>query len=441
MKIAVCGAGYTGLAAGMRLAQAGHEVTILERSGDIGGLAGDFTIHGCPVEKAYHFLYPTDEHIKTFLAELGMADRLVWCESSQCCYYQGRIYPFNNELDLLKLGIMPFLDRIRMGATVFLLQHTKRGWKKLSRITAYDWLKRWAGPTVLDRFWAPLLRGKFNRHYQDISMQWLWGRLKQRMDAKRPGEKREKLGQIKGGFRELTTAMARAVERAGGVIRTNAGVTAIRGDGGRAVLDVNGKTERYDGALFTGPSPVFADVVAGHPGIDAAYLAGLRSIDYLGAIVHLFTSDQEITPYYWHNICETEWPFLVLINLTAMRDRADFAGKYVYYLAAYVPHEHEYFTIERAALFESWYGALAKMWPKFDRSQVREEHLFKMKYAQHVVGCGYDRKIPPFKSPIPGVYLANFSQIYPIDRGTNLAIRDGERVARQMMRELVPASR
>jgi hypothetical protein len=43
-----------------------------------------------------------------------------------------------------------------------------------------------------------------------------------------------------------------------------------------------------------------------------------------------------------------------------------------------------------------------------------------------------EEKLVPFETPIEGVYLANFSQIYPDDRGTNFAVRDGSRVAAEI---------
>jgi len=45
------------------------------------------------------------------------------------------------------------------------------------------------------------------------------------------------------------------------------------------------------------------------------------------------------------------------------------------------------------------------------------------------VDTGYEEKIPDYKTPLPGVYLANFSQIFPEDRGTNFAVREGEKIA------------
>ena len=59
------------------------------------------------------------------------------------------------------------------------------------------------------------------------------------------------------------------------------------------------------------------------------------------------------------------------------------------------------------------------MFPDFDRDSVLEKKVFRFKDAQHIVDLGYEDKIPEYQTPCPEVYLCNFSQIYPMDRGTN----------------------
>jgi hypothetical protein len=53
-----------------------------------------------------------------------------------------------------------------------------------------------------------------------------------------------------------------------------------------------------------------------------------------------------------------------------------------------------------------------------------------------LVETGYHKLIPPHQTPIDGVYLATMAQVYPEDRGTNYAIRDGRKVAVALARWL-----
>ena len=45
----------------------------------------------------------------------------------------------------------------------------------------------------------------------------------------------------------------------------------------------------------------------------------------------------------------------------------------------------------------------------------------------------YREKIPPMKTPRRGLVLANTTQIFPEDRGTNYAVREGDEAARALL--------
>jgi hypothetical protein len=45
----------------------------------------------------------------------------------------------------------------------------------------------------------------------------------------------------------------------------------------------------------------------------------------------------------------------------------------------------------------------------------------------------HSRNIPDLKTPLPGLYFASMSQVYPWDRGTNFAVQVGRQAARRML--------
>jgi hypothetical protein len=49
---------------------------------------------------------------------------------------------------------------------------------------------------------------------------------------------------------------------------------------------------------------------------------------------------------------------------------------------------------------------------------------------------GYGETIASPRTPVPGLYLANFSQIYPEDRGTNYAVREGNAIAALVLKDV-----
>ena len=62
-----------------------------------------------------------------------------------------------------------------------------------------------------------------------------------------------------------------------------------------------------------------------------------------------------------------------------------------------------------------------------------ERWLFREPAAQPIVTVGYRERIPPLATGVAGLLLANTTQIYPEDRGTNYTVRLGEQAAAAML--------
>ena len=60
MKIAIIGAGATGLTAGWKLSEKGHSVTVYEKSDKLGGLAAAIPIGDDLLEVYYHHIFTND---------------------------------------------------------------------------------------------------------------------------------------------------------------------------------------------------------------------------------------------------------------------------------------------------------------------------------------------------------------------------------------------
>ncbi|MFN2121592.1 MAG: oxidoreductase, partial [Anaerolineales bacterium] len=80
--------------------------------------------------------------------------------------------------------------------------------------------------------------------------------------------------------------------------------------------------------------------------------------------------------------------------------------------------------------------AFRKFNPGFTREWIKKFWVFRTNYAQPVPLIGHSRNIPSIQTPLPGLYFASMSQVYPWDRGTNFAVDIGRRAAR-----LIQASR
>jgi protoporphyrinogen oxidase len=425
--VAVIGGGFTGLVAAYRLARTGVNVTLFERGPSLGGLAGDFELQGTHIEKTYHHIFRTDRDILDLVDELGLASKLIWCNSSLGIFRDGKIYPFMSPLDVLRFKPCNFFNRLRLGAVVFYLQKRKN-WRGLASQSAFNWMRRACGEQAMRVIWEPLLRGKFDRYFDSVSMAWLWARIHIRANSRVSAEA-EKLGYFRGGFAIITQKLEIELLKIGVKILKNSSVEELAESGKRIKLKIGGQWREFDRCIFTGPSPVLAQLLPAARADLETYRQKLKSIDYLGAVCLVFASEQDIGNFYWLNINEPGAPFLVFINHTKMVDRGLYQDKFVYYIGLYQSHNSPLFNLADEKIISLWLDYLKKIHPQFDARQIIEKHLFKLKHAQHIVDTSYEAKIPDYRTPLPGLFLANFSQIYPEDRGTNYAVREGNKIA------------
>ncbi len=389
MKIAIIGAGLTGLVAGYRLSQKGHSVTIFEKNNDIGGLMGGFKIKKTSLEKAYHHIFSTDKYIIDLAKELGIFDKLSWHEEKTAIYSKGKIYPFMGVIDLLKFKPLDLFSKIRLGIVKIWLQYDNN-WQKYENELAYLWMKKWCGEKAYKVIWEPLLRGKFHNKYKEVSMAWLWARIHTRGNS-------SKLGYFEGGFRIIADILAKKIKESGGKIKLNTEFNLPK-----SLFD----KRDFEKILYTGPS---------------------KEVEYLGAINVVFTSKQSLSPYYWHNINDNKSPFLAFIQHTNLIDKKEYNNKNVYYLGTYIPHSHKYFKATDKEIYKDFFDYLKTIFPKFSEKEIEEKWIFKFKNAQHIVKKNYKPQTYNFQK---NIFISNFAQIYPEDRGTNFAVREGEKVAK-----------
>ncbi len=431
-SLLIVGGGITGLTAALRLsADRNFSVTLVESSDHLGGLAAGFPLCGTSLERTYHHLFLTDTAILDLVTELGLKEKLIWCDSSMGIFRNGKIHPFRTPQDLLRFPPCSLAGRLRTGLAALYLKYQKN-WRGLTRQTAHAWMTRACGTSAMESIWTPLLKGKFDRHFDRVSMAWLWARIHIRANS-RSGGGGEKLGYFRGGFNVVTAAVEKQLRENGVAIRTGAVVEQFSAT--ERTVVVNGQSVPFDFCVFTGPSPAFARLLPAQESLKP-YAVKLQSIDYLGAVCLVFTSDQSLGDIYWVNVNEPGAPFLVFIQHTNLVDKSCYGGKHVYYVGAYLPPDGERYTLSDEALTKLWFGYLPKLFPGFDAARVEEKHIFRFRAAQHIVDTDYEKKIPEYRTPLPGVFLANFSQIFPEDRGTNFAVREGIKIAGLILGDL-----
>ncbi len=429
-EVAVIGGGFTGLTAAYEMQERGAKVTVFEASNKLGGLVTGFKLKdGTPLEMAYHFLYKTDNFIIDLCKEIGVYDKLNFYPTAIGAFYGGKLYPFNTALDLLKFKPLSFVDRIRTGITGVRLMMV-RDWRPLTEVTAYDWLVRVNGKKAADLVWKPLLKGKFEQHWDKVTMAWLWTRIKVRQDSQDLLGK-EELGYFDGGFGVIIDELEDRLKSGTATIKTSTKIDKLGYDkrSNKPTVKLAGKkSQTFDAVVSTIPSPVFASLSADHPDSTQTYRKKLQSINYLGALLMVLRTKKPLTEYYWHQIHDEDAPFLVMLSLDALTGPEKIGDNYVYYIGDYLDQDSEFFNASNQEIRKKWLEGVSNLFPGFERKDVAESYIFKFRNAQHIVDTSYEDRMPDLRTPLRGHYLANFSQIFPEDRGTNYAVRDGVKI-------------
>ncbi|MAN93789.1 MAG: amine oxidase [Chloroflexi bacterium] len=435
MRVGIIGGGVAGLAAAYHLTKEGHFAEVFEVAPFLGGQASTFDVFGGRLERGYHHLFVSDTEIADLIQELGLGGKLAWLESTVGFYHGGKIWDFASPMDLLRFKPLPFLDRIRVGFWTFILQKTK-SYSKFEGVTARDWLSKRMGRRGYEVIWEPLLRGKFGEFYDKIGMTWIWNKVTLRVASRKGAGQVEHLGYPMGSFGEVIEVLADRIAQQGGVIHTSASVTQIvEADGSATAMEVQlegGETERreYDAIIATTPSYVFTRLA---PAMPPEYQSKLENVDYLSAVLMVMVMDRPFTNKYWMNIADPTMPFVALIEHTNLIDKELYGGKHILYISNYPSRDNELYQMSGDELMDLFVPHLQKINPDFERSWVIEYHHHRVDGAQPIVGVNYGAGIPDHRTPVQGLYLANTTQIYPEDRGTNYSVRMGRQVARMVV--------
>ena len=437
MRVGIIGGGVAGLAAAYELTKRGHYAEVFEQAPFLGGQASTFPVYGGQLERGYHHLFVSDTAITELIHELGLGDRLAWLESKVGLYHDGKVWDFSTPLDLLRFTPISLLQRLRVGLWTVILQRTN-DWNKFENVTAKDWLSKHMGAQAYRVLWEPLLRGKFGQHYDQVSMTWIWGKIRLRVASRGKGLQKERLGYPMGSFGEVIDVLAERVRQQGGEVHISSRVNQVTvADGVASGMEVqigDGTPERrhYDAVIATTPSYVFTRLV---PPMPEKYTEMLTGVRYLSAVVLILVMDRPFTPKYWMNIADADMPFVALIEHTNMIDKELYGGKHILYISNYPDRESDLYRLSAEEMLELFVPHLKKINPDFDTSWVLEYHHHRVDGAQPIIGINYSQRIPDHRTPFDKLYLANTTQIFPEDRGTNYSIRMGRQVARMVLED------
>jgi len=439
MNLGIIGAGITGLTAAYDLTQTGHTVTIYEARPYAGGLAAGFRDERWewPLERFYHHWFASDREVFELIDELGARDRLFFPWPTTTFYYRGQLYPLDSPVPalasipisqlhrairILQFTPLSLVDRLRTGLVGFYLTLT-RNWHRLEHVSADEWMCRAVGERAYNLWWKPLLISKFGEgNYRDVNMAWMWARLHKRT---------ARLGYFVGGFQSFIDLLVERVQAQGGQVRLETEVRVIQPGSGHSLrLETSAGSFGHDRVIATCSPQEVLRLTSGLPPNYAAKLGRLRS---MGAVALVLALKRRLTEgHYWINIPAGEGlPFMGLVEHTNYISPEHYGGDHLVYCGDYLPPDHPYFSFDKEQLLDVYLPGLTSVNPDFHPDWIRDTWMFTETYAQPIPVLNHSHNIPALKTPIPGLWMANMSQVYPWDRGSNYAVELGRRVAQE----------
>jgi protoporphyrinogen oxidase len=428
---AVVGGGFLGMTLAHRLARHGKKVTLFESADHLGGLASAWSLGDVVWDRHYHVTLLSDMYLRSLLDELGLEKDMKWVETRTGFYTDGKLYSMSNSMEFLRFPPLRLVDKLRLGATIFYASKIK-DWKRLEKVPVTDWLEQLSGKHTFERIWLPLLRAKLGENYKIASAAFIWAIIARMYAARHSGLKKEMFGYVPGGYARNLERFAEVLAEEN--VRIKLGQRAKKveaADSGQVRIEfADGDCEMFDQAVLTMAAPVAAHICQGLTGEERFRL---NDTQYQGIICASLLLKKPLAGFYVTNITESWVPFTAVIEMSALVDRKHFGGNSLVYLPKYVTPDDPAFLLSDRELEDMFMGALLRMYPHLQRSDLLCFRVSREKYVLAISTLNYSERLPAMTTSIPGVHIINSAHILNGTLNVNETIQLAETAAARLL--------
>lgn len=422
-KVAVIGGGPMGLACAYQLALDGCKVDLYEADDRLGGMSAHFDFNGLSIERYYHFICKEDDDLFTLLKELNLESKLKWHATKMGYYYDGKLYEWGNPFALLKFPKLSLLSKLRYGAHMF-LSTKRKNWKALEGIDAVSWLKNAEGEKTYNILWKKLFAQKFYDYTPNLSAPWIWARIR-RVGRSRKSIFEEQMGYLEGGSETLLKALQEKLEQSGVSIHLNSSVEKIAHKDSKVQgLMLNGEFSEFDKVYSTVPLPFVTKLIENLP---KQHQKKYESIKNIGCVCLIFKLKKPVTNNFWLNVNDDRMEIPGIIEYSNLNIQQDHNIAYVPF---YMPQTHPKFSRDDQAFIDESKSYILSINPLLTEDDIIDVNVSRYGFAQPICPPNFMDDLPPIKSDIDGLFIADTSYYYPEDRSITESVGLGRKIAR-----------
>lgn len=407
--VGVIGGGIMGIDIARRLCREGYDVSLMEGSSEIGGLASPSRFGDYTWDKFYHVILPDDIFTLNMIKELGLENELRWNETKTGFFINDKFHSMSDVIEFLRFPALNLIDKFRLGLTILAGSYIKN-YERLETIPVTVWLKRWSGKNTFNKIWLPLLKAKLGDDYKFTSAAFICATIKRLYGARKKGAKKEVFGFVSGGYARILAAMKEKIKSENINTITNFKVVSVRQTpvSDLMVTSTDGKEMVFNYVITSLPSFVTASVCHDLSDIERERL---KNIKYLGVVCISLLLNKELSPYYITNITDERIPLTGVIEMTALVGTSFFGGNSLVYLPKYVNSEDQMFNFSDQALKESFITSLKLIHPSLKDEEIISCQVAKAKYVITLPEMGYSLNLPSFKTSVNNLFVINSSFI------------------------------
>ncbi|MDQ3404677.1 MAG: NAD(P)/FAD-dependent oxidoreductase [Actinomycetota bacterium] len=423
--VAVIGGGICGLATAHRLGRAGVRVTVVEGSDQLGGLGTFFPLDDRWVERFYHCVMPSDDHLLAALDDIGLRESLTWRPTRMGMVVDGRRYPFNTPLDLLRFTPLSLPNRVRLGIASVLLRRLGKG-KDLDNTRTEDWLRGLYGDTVWESLLAPMFGSKFGPSCAEVPALYLWQRMGRESNV-------ATRGYPDGGYKSIIDGLRSSIESHGGEVRTSTPVLGLRDTGdGMAITLPDNETLTADRVVSTIPLPLLRHIADD----DLGARLPTTNLSHQGVVNVLFFLRRPLTGHYWSPVLRSGTEFDGVIEMSTLSGL--YGGKHLAYAMHYTDRESALYREDEATIARRWTDQLLRLYADLPLTadDIADVKIFKAPFVEPIYPLGYLGKRPPIEVAGTPLSLATTAHVYPDVTSWNSSVGLAERVVSMVLSTL-----